>query len=306
MRSIFSVNPFRCRVWALHDRIDTHISEESCRDEIESFSKHGQLVPVLGRTLRGDLNHDIEIIFGARRLFVAQHINKPLLVEVRELSDVEALVAMDIENRQRKDISPYERGMSYARWLRSGFFKSQDDIARALKISSSQVSRLLKFARLPSVVVSAFENPAEICEGWGLSLIEALDDPRRRQATLQRARAIGAAGQRSTAADVYHALLRAPVQGRKIKVSTRDEVVKTSDDVPLFRIQYRRGAIALLLPMEMVSAECLDVIRTSVANALTRDRAQHSNEERTTTEVSGRPHLGGSTFGNAVMYERLT
>jgi len=133
-----------------------------------------------------------------------------------------------------------------------------------------------------------------------------LDDPRRRQATLQRARAIGAAGQRSTAADVYHALLRAPVQGRKIKVSTRDEVVKTSDDVPLFRIQYRRGAIALLLPMEMVSAECLDVIRTSVANALTRDRAQHSNEERTTTEVSGRPHLGGSTFGNAVMYERLT
>jgi ParB-like chromosome segregation protein Spo0J len=67
-------------------------------------------VPALGRPLHGDLEFDVEIIYGARRLFVARHLNMPLQVELREMSDREALVAMDIENRLRTDISPYERG----------------------------------------------------------------------------------------------------------------------------------------------------------------------------------------------------
>src|SRR5262245_57838727 len=143
MKSIVSVNPFRCRMWALHDRLETHVTEDTCRAEIESISKHGQLVPVLGRPLRQDPDYEVELIYGARRLFVARLINQPLLVELRELSDRDAIVAMDVENRLRQDISPYERGRSYARYLQSGFFKSQDEIARSLKISASQVSRLL-------------------------------------------------------------------------------------------------------------------------------------------------------------------
>src|SRR4030088_270940 len=156
MPSVISVSPFRCRMWALHDRIDTYVNETTCKMEIDSFHRHGQLVPVLGRPVRGDPDYDMELIYGARRLFVARHINVALMVEVRDLSDRDAIVAMDIENRQRKDVSPLERGLSYARWLRSGYFKSQDDIAQNLKISSSQVSRMLKLARLPSAIVGAF------------------------------------------------------------------------------------------------------------------------------------------------------
>ena len=142
------VSPFRCRMWALHDRIEDYLNEQTCREEIESFAKHGQLVPVLGRLLRGDPTHDIELIYGARRLFVARHLNSSLIVKLCEVSDRQALVAMDIENRQRQDISPYERGTSYARWLRTGHFKSQEEICRTLQISPAQVSRLLRIARL--------------------------------------------------------------------------------------------------------------------------------------------------------------
>ena len=305
MRSIVSVSPFRCRMWSLHDRIDSHISETTCKVEIDSFLKHGQLVPVLGRPLQADPNHDIELIFGARRLFVARHVNGPLLVEIRDLSDVEAIVAMDIENRQRMDISPYERGVGYARWLRSGLFQSQDDIARALKISASQVSRLLKLARLPSVVVGAFQNPAEICEGWGLSLAEALEDPQKRQITLQRARALSAAPQRKSASDVYNELLCASARERRTKASARDEVVRNSDGAPLFRIQRRRGAIAVLLPVG-VSAGCLDAIRMSVANELARDSEQDVSEVRSAEENLPRPHLNRSVFDSATRYEKLT
>ena len=59
-QTIVSVNPFRCRMWALHDRLEDQITEESCRGEIESIMRHGQLVPVLGRRLQGAPMHEIE------------------------------------------------------------------------------------------------------------------------------------------------------------------------------------------------------------------------------------------------------
>ncbi len=122
MRSVILMDPFRCRMWDLHDRFEAAITEQSCKAEIESFQRHGQLVPVLGRPIRGDPQHEVELIYGGRRLFVARHLNKQILVEMRPMTDREAIVAMDIENRQRLDISPFERGFSYTRWLRMGLF----------------------------------------------------------------------------------------------------------------------------------------------------------------------------------------
>src|SRR6185437_1019895 len=117
MSHITSVNPFRCRMWDLHDRLEYLILEDTCRAEIASFEKYGQLIATLGRPLRGDPDYDIELVCGARRLFVARHLNVDLLVEVREMTDQDAIIAMDMENRQRRDVSPYERGLSFARSL---------------------------------------------------------------------------------------------------------------------------------------------------------------------------------------------
>jgi ParB family chromosome partitioning protein len=277
-------------MWAFHDRIESQTTEQSCKAEIESFLKHGQLVPVLGRRLQADPDYDIELVYGSRRLFVARHTNKKLLVEVRDVSDRDAIIAMDIENRQRADISPYERGMSYARWVRSGHFASQEDLARALSVSASQVSRLLRLSRLPPVIVNAFSDPSEICEGWGLDIVDALDDVHRRQATVDRARAIAASPERPQAREVYRQLLAASAKGRKVPARAHDEVVKDDNGEPLFRIRQQSSAIALLLPLEKISARILDDIRDAVAgilqtaNAQTADRAgcvrsQHGDEE---------------------------
>jgi ParB family chromosome partitioning protein len=272
-----SANPFRCRMWDLHDRLDHLIDEETCRAEIDSFLKHGQLVAVLGRRLHGDPDHDVELIFGARRLFVARHLNIPLLVELREVSDRAALVAMDIENRQRQDISPYERGLSFARCLRSGHFKSQGDLGAALRISQSQVSRLLKLARLPSVVVDAFSSPLEIREGWGHDLAEVLDDPQKRHTTIARARALAATSPRASALEVYQELLSAGARGRKISTRVHDEVVIDDDGAPLFRIRRQAKTIALLLPIDKTSAATLDEIRDAVQAVLTK-AARHAGK----------------------------
>jgi len=277
MESVVLVNPFRCCMWALHDRMEDQITEESCRKEIESFESHGQLVPALGRPRRGDPDHDVELIYGARRLFVARHLNKPLAVQLRELSDREAIVAMDIENRHRRDISPYERGMSYLRLLRGKHLKSQDDLARALNVSPSQVSRLLKLARLPSVIVNAFPSSNEIHEGWGLDLMEAWETPEKQPLMAKRARAFALQSPRQPAAQVYRELLTASVPGRRIRKGVHDQVVTGSNGAPLFRIRHQHKSICVVLPVDRVSARCLEEIRTAIGTIIQAQTRQRGN-----------------------------
>jgi len=268
VRSLVSVDPFRCRVWDLHDRLTEGITEESCRAEIDSFIQHGQLVPALARVLHDEPGYDYELIYGARRLFAARHVNKLLLIEVREMSDEEAIVAMDLENRQRRDISPYERGLSYARWLREGYFKSQDEIAAVLKISPSQVCRLLKLARLPTVVLDAFGSATQICEAWGVDIATVLEDPNRRAAALQTARRIAAVTPRPSARKVYRKVLASAGPGRKPRATARDTIIKGNDGVPLFRIRQQLGSIALVLPLDRISMQSLERIRAAVAGIM--------------------------------------
>jgi ParB family transcriptional regulator, chromosome partitioning protein len=266
--NIIAVDPFRCRMWDLHDRIEHHVDEVTCRLEIESISKHGQLVPALGRRIHNDPLYDMELIYGARRLFVARHLNKPVLIELRELSDVQGIVAMDIENRHRRDISPYERGLSYQRWLRGGYFKSQDDIARSLNVSASQVSRLLQCARLPAVVLGAFPNPVEICETWAVKLADVLEDPQSRDMTCTRARQIAKLAVRPPSRDVYRQLLLAAKPGRTIKPAAHDEVVKNHDGAPLFRIRRQMGRVSFLISTERVHAGHLAQLRSAITTIL--------------------------------------
>ena len=294
MSQVVSINPFRCKMWELHNRLEHLLSEDNCRAEIGSFSKHGQLIAVLGRPLRGDPDHDIELIYGARRLFVARQLNVQLRVEVGEISDRAAIIAMDIENRQRQDVSPYERGLSFARCLRASFFESQEDLARALKISQSQVSRLLTLARLPSVVVSAFNDPVEIREAWGPDLTAALKDSRRREVTISRARSLASVSPRLPAVDVYQQLVATSVVGRKVRNRAHDEVVTDFDGAPLFRIRSQEKTIALLLPRARISQNTLNAVRDSIRQVL-----QHANCRPTQSAPLERPQRRGRASATA-------
>ncbi|HUA25237.1 MAG TPA: ParB/RepB/Spo0J family partition protein, partial [Steroidobacteraceae bacterium] len=157
--SLITVDPFRCRVWDLSDRIEEYVTEESCRAEIASMERDGQLVPVVGRVLRNDPDYDIEIVCGSRRLFIARHLNVPIRVEIRDLTDRQAAVAVETENSLRKQTSPYERGLWLAKLLRQGIYRSQDEMARDLGTTPTQVTRLLKFTELPAIVIGAFPSP---------------------------------------------------------------------------------------------------------------------------------------------------
>jgi ParB/RepB/Spo0J family partition protein len=262
MRTI-AINPLRCRVWNLHSRLDESLTEESCRSQIASFEKHGQLIPALGRRLRGNPDYDVELIYGARRLFVARHLNVPLMVELREITDRDGIVAMDLENRLRQDVSAYERGVSYDRWLREGYFESQDEIARSLQVSPAQVSRLLKLARLPPAVTEAFGNPTDICEVWGAELGNLLKDAQTERRLLQAARNIAAVSPRPPGSEIYKQLCGAARADLASK--SADRIVKDERGAELFRVKHQRDSIVFSVSMDLLCRETLRDIERTIA-----------------------------------------
>ncbi len=101
-----------------------------------------------------------------------------------------------------------------------------DDLAKAMGVPTSQVSRLVNLSRLPKPMLEAFGNPAGIREGWGLAISALLDDPATQEAMLRRARTLAKKSPRVAAMSEHRALLAASVKGRKPAVRSRDEVVR--------------------------------------------------------------------------------
>jgi ParB/RepB/Spo0J family partition protein len=275
--SLVSVNPLRCRVWSLHPRLEEHLTEESCRAEIESFEKHGQQIAALGRRLRGAHDYDVELIYGARRLFVARHLNVPLLVELRDISDRDGIVAMDIENRHRADVTAYERALAYDRWLRERHFKSQRELANALQISSAHVSRLLQLARLPAQVRDAFSKPADICEAWGERLTTLLADPRTQQRLLAAADEITAVQPRPPAPEIFQRLCAACKARRCARPTQR--VVRDEGGDELFRVRQQRGVVVFSILRDLLSQDLLAEIERTLASVLDTDAQSDSRTE---------------------------
>ena len=163
------VDPARCRPWRLHNRDIDHLTEESCRDLIDAFlSAKKQRIPAIVRRLKGDPDHDFEIIAGVRRWWTVQwlrdhhHPEYEYLVTIQKVDDEEAFRVSDIENRSRKDITDWERGVEYSRALAEFYNSSQNEMAEHLNISRSWLSRLLDVVRLPEEIIAAFADRHDI------------------------------------------------------------------------------------------------------------------------------------------------
>jgi ParB family chromosome partitioning protein len=246
-------------MWSLHDRMADEGSSATTRQLVDSIHRHGQKQPALGRRIIPCAENDgceVELIYGARRLAAARELGTDLLVELRDIDDRTALVEMDIENRVREDISPYERGMSYRRWLRSGMFATQADLSKALGVSEAQVCRLLRFAELPAVVVSAFASHRDICEDWAGVLAKLCKCPEQSNGIHRRARRLAAMEIKPAPGDVYNHLIS---DGHRVLARSRlrDEVIKSRAGQPLFRIGVRARAVHLILPRVLVTSELL-------------------------------------------------
>ena len=209
------IDPARARMWERHNRAYDLLTEDNCRDLIDGIRSQGkQEFPAIVRAT-GDAEMPYEVICGARRHFAVSWLranNYPdvtYLIEVRDLTDEEAFRLADIENRDREDLSDYERAVDYLDALDRYYHGSQKDMAARLEISPAYLSRFLQLARLPAEIVAAFPGLRDIRELHARTLKPLLGTEAGRRAVLAEARAIAAEAGRPDAGAVIRRLTAA-------------------------------------------------------------------------------------------------
>lgn len=195
-KTLHLVDPVRCRMWDRHNRDYALLTPENCRDLIDGIKAQGQQeFPAIVRRLEGE-NHEFEVICGARRHYAVSWLranNYPqfrYLVEVRDLTDEEAFRLADIENRDREDISDYERAVDYASAIKLYYGGQQKAMAERLEVSPPWLSRYLTLAKLPEEILKAFASRRDIRERHARALKPLLNVPEQANAIIEEARFI--------------------------------------------------------------------------------------------------------------------
>ncbi len=192
------VDPAQCVMWERHNRAYDLLTEVNCGDLIASIKAQGrQEFPAIVRRREGE-GAEYEVICGARRHFAISWLranNYPqfrYLIEVRDLTDEEAFRLADLENRDREDISDFERARDYAMALETYYGGQQKAMAERLEVSEAWLSRYLQLARLPEEVVAAYASIRDIKELHARTLKPLLADPKARAKVLDAAAEIAA------------------------------------------------------------------------------------------------------------------
>lgn len=200
------IDPTRIRPSSLANRLEESFRTESFEEfRREIASSGGNIEAIWVRPVQGDPDCDYEIVFGHRRHRACKELGLPVLAMIRPATDVELFLAMERENRSRKDLTPYETGLHYARALDTGLWPSVRAMSSALNVSRALVDFSLNLARLPQEVVDAFPSPLRLQFRWGGLLQKALEADRDR--VIERAKALAALKPKRTASEVLAALL---------------------------------------------------------------------------------------------------
>lgn len=149
------------------------------KDEIAGAGGNVQPIKVrpidggVGPSNPGEPPMQYEIVFGHRRHRACLELGLPVLAMVEAVDEQALFVAMERENRARKDLSAWEQGMMYARALDAGLYGSNRQLAAAIGRDLGDVGKALTLARLPKAVVDAFNSPLDLQFRWAKLLNDA-------------------------------------------------------------------------------------------------------------------------------------
>jgi ParB family transcriptional regulator, chromosome partitioning protein len=163
--SVFEIdeNPFQPR---------RDFSESEIASLAESLKDHDILQPILVRQVAGRY----QLISGERRLRAAIKAGwSTIPARLREADDRLVAELAIVENLQRKDLNPIEKGLSFRRYLDEHQCK-QEDLAQRLKIDRSTIANLMRLLELPRQIQEQLQKN-ELSAGHARALLPLGDEP---------------------------------------------------------------------------------------------------------------------------------
>ena len=256
------VDPTVCTMWERHNRAYELLTVENCRDLIDGILSQGrQEFPAIVRRLPSTSAFTWEVICGARRHFAISWLmrnNYPqfrYLIEERDLTDEEAFRLADIENRDREDISDFERARDYQEAVQRYYRGKQKLMAERLEVSEAWLSRYLQLAKLPPEVIAAFPTIRDIRELHARQLKPLLAHPKTREDVLVEADRMAKLKRTPDEVPAHEVIrnLRAVGKGPR-KRTAADRIYRRSPEESGVRMRRKGDQVTLEFPAKMSDA----------------------------------------------------
>ncbi|MGQ4004819.1 ParB/RepB/Spo0J family partition protein [Francisellaceae bacterium CB52] len=146
--------------WEFHDRPEEELGD--IKGLADEFVKIGQQQPCIVRpTKTGVSKYKYELIIGERRWRAATLANIKLKAIIKDINDSDSALAQAAENDNRKDLSDYAKGMSYAKLINNNIIEQKDLIERLGK-SRQYISALLSYSNIPQEVADSILDLSKV------------------------------------------------------------------------------------------------------------------------------------------------
>ncbi|MBQ6148045.1 MAG: ParB/RepB/Spo0J family partition protein [Oscillospiraceae bacterium] len=148
--------------------------DESLQELANSVKEHGVLQPILVRPI----DNGYQIVAGERRWRAARLAGLTSVpVNIREMSDFDAMSIALVENLQREDLNPIEEAEGY-RNLANATGWTQEQIAKRVGRSRPAVANALRLLSLPDEVIDLLRT-GKLTTGHAKAILSIADDSTR-------------------------------------------------------------------------------------------------------------------------------
>jgi ParB family transcriptional regulator, chromosome partitioning protein len=238
----------QCRPWKYANRDESELGDLDAL--IQSIQQNKQLQPALIRPIVDD-NYKYEVIFGRRRLLACQKLGINLLAICKEFNTIQdAISVQDAENKFRNDVSDYSNAKLYKRLIEDGVFKNESQLAKKLNISTSSLSDIMSFTKIPNNVLSLIPDIHSLSRNLALKINALL----REHGNIAFERIAPMIGKEITSAAQLELHVR-----RRLTKTTKSEILpvqqfRMSNGRPLFTLKHNsKGNITITFSKELSS-----------------------------------------------------
>lgn len=169
----------RVRIREGMQRAESEYADAEFKELQQSIEESGgNVMPIDVRVLTGVPGFDAELLAGTRRLMACQALGLNVLANIRECDDRMADRIHEVENKHRKNKSPYSRGLQYSAMMKSGTYASMTELSETIGTRLAEISECMGLIdKAPAGMWAKVTDAGSIGIGQARQLMQAYPKP---------------------------------------------------------------------------------------------------------------------------------